>query len=91
MMALQMKEIFRFEAVGVGRFVAGELHEVLFQRRRFTAAAARLVIGAVVDVVVVVVAVIDKRGRRGAVLLVDELELLVQVEQLLSAEAALAD
>lgn len=90
MMALKVKEILSFKAIGVASFVAGKLHKVLLQRGRLTAAAARLVSGPVIDVVVVVTAA-DERRRRCSVLLVDQLELLVQVNQLLTAEATLAD
>lgn len=90
MVTLQVEEILRLEAIGVSRLVAGKLHKVFLERRRLTAAATRPLVGAVADVVVVV-AVVDERGRRRAVLLVDELKLLVEIEQFLSAEAALAD
>lgn len=89
MMALQMEEIFCFDAIGVAGFVASKLQKVFFQWWRLTAASARLVCRSIADVVVVIAA--DERRRRSSVLLINQLKLFIQVDQLLSTETSLAD
>lgn len=89
MMALQVKEIFSFDGVGVAGFVASKLEKVFFQWWRLTAASARLVCRSIADVVVVIAA--DERRRRSSVFLINQLKLFIQVDQFLSAETSLAD